>query len=1710
MPARRGEALKTRIERWLYRTVARLLIPALVLGTIPAPALAGEKESADAEQGPSSNIQAQDQDKGQLDKRRSPNRTLPKVDPLPSRPAFSPDPTDAEIFRARVFTEPLVPVGGASTASQNRDLARALLDYLDAQRPPRPPVRRVAADDISPFTTFLKAHSRSPWRASLLANLGVVYYRTGHFSKALQAWEESWNLARQDETPYGRAVADRAIGELAVMNARLGRMDRLEAIFAEIEGRNVRGPGKINLDAARQGHWMMEHKPEKAFKCGPYALARIQAFRGTSELDPRIASFPSTQQGTSLAQIAGLANELGMGYRMAKRKPGAKLVLPSVVHWKVGHFGALLRKEGERYLVEDPTFQEDIWVTEAALESETTGYFLVPDGKLPAGWQSVDAAEGKSVWGKGHIQGKDPGGTGPPDPQTPPPPPCNGLAQYTIHLMLVSLHIFDTPLAYTPPRGPSVRFTATYNQKEAYQPAIFSYSNFGAQWTFDWLSYVVDDPTNAAAALQLYTRGGGTLFFSAPVGGVTPPDVKTQTTLTRTTADVFDPSYPPTDPAYVRLFPNGSQEIYYESDHAATAPRKVLLKEIVDPAGNRLKVSYDADLRLVAVSDAIGQVSTLSYDLPLDPYKITSVTDPFGRTARFDYDATGRLVKITDVIGLTSEFTYGSGDFITTLTTPYGTARFAEGIVSGNDPWVEATDPLGGKERVEFAFHLHQNPALVAALDPPDSLPNGVPSPPIEVFAGSNTFHWDKRAMALYPGDYTKAVNYRWARGPFSGNSIATTIPWGIKRPLENRVYYFYAGQPDVFSTGTIGRPSQVTRVLGLDGQGNKIEQSRFYEYNAIGKVIKATDPVGRETVYVYGNNNTPDPVPATGSGLDLLQVKQKNPAGPGGYDLLRSYTYNAQHLPLTDLSASGWTRIHTYNGQGQILQSATPWSAVIASYGYDSNGYLTSVTPDPGAASRPAANSATTMTYDGYGRLRTITDSEGYAVTLDYDGLDRPTRVTFPDGTYEQTVYNRLDPERRRDRLGRWSETFYDAQRRVTSTRDPLGRVVTQEWCTCGSLDRLVDANGNATSWDRDVQGRAIREARADGSATRFAYETTTSRLQQVTDRKGQVKSYAYRIDDNLQQITYTNAQFPTPNVSFSYDANYDRRLTMVDGTGTTTYAYHPVTSPPAAGAKRLASVDGPLPNDTMTYTYDFSLQAEHVVQRRDSDNVGFSRSFDSLGRMTLENNLASFTYSHVGATSRLSNVTSGNGQATSYAYLGHTGDERLQEIHNKYPGGATLSKFGYTYDAVGNIKTWTQQADSNPATVYDFAYDAADQLAAATLKTTGVPPTILKRYGYAYDKAGNRTTEQIDDTPLAATYNSLNELTSQQPGGALLFRGSINEAGTVTVQGKPAVVTPSNAFEGPAQVPGGTSNVQVQATDSSGNVRTNTYQVTVAGANKTFSYDLNGNTTSDGTRTFEWDAENRLLAVNQGTHRSEFAYDGEGKRVKIVEKDNGLVTSDKRYVWCDWDLCLEKDSSGSTTKRIFDQLEGVTGPSSYYARDHLGSIRELVDTAGSAVQARYEYDPYGRRTKISGALDAMFGYTGQQYDPVTEFHYYKARYYDSRIGRFFSEDPIRFGGGMNFYAYVLNNPINHVDPLGLKCGSECSADFVACKSRVFWVFLTLEAVCDIICDAATGGTTIAQCFVACLSAFKSTEVLAVQACEESFKRCLEGACPC
>lgn len=121
----------------------------------------------------------------------------------------------------------------------------------------------------------------------------------------------------------------------------------------------------------------------------------------------------------------------------------------------------------------------------------------------------------------------------------------------------------------------------------------------------------------------------------------------------------------------------------------------------------------------------------------------------------------------------------------------------------------------------------------------------------------------------------------------------------------------------------------------------------------------------------------------------------------------------------------------------------------------------------------------------------------------------------------------------------------------------------------------------------------------------------------------------------------------------------------------------------------------------------------------------------------------------------------------------------------------------------------------------------------------------------------------------------------------------------------------------------------------------------------------DANGNLTADGTRTFEWDARNQLVAVTVGTHRSEFTYGGLQQQVRVTEKENGVVQSDTKAVWCDEQICEERAADGSTVmRRAFLHGEQVGAAARVFAADHLGSVTDVADASGTLL-GRYAYDP-------------------------------------------------------------------------------------------------------------------------------------------------------
>jgi RHS repeat-associated protein len=170
-------------------------------------------------------------------------------------------------------------------------------------------------------------------------------------------------------------------------------------------------------------------------------------------------------------------------------------------------------------------------------------------------------------------------------------------------------------------------------------------------------------------------------------------------------------------------------------------------------------------------------------------------------------------------------------------------------------------------------------------------------------------------------------------------------------------------------------------------------------------------------------------------------------------------------------------------------------------------------------------------------------------------------------------------------------------------------------------------------------------------------------------------------------------------------------------------------------------------------------------------------------------------------------------------------------------------------------------------------------------------------------------------------------------------------------------------------------------------------------------------------------------LRITYPGTATSQFTYDAFGHIVKIVESTG----STKQFIWCGDAMCEARDGSGSLLNQYFPYGQTISGSNYFYTIDHLGSVREMTDSSGN-IQAQYSYDSYGRVAQLQGSLAADFQYAGYYFHAPSGLNLAVHRAYSSGLGRWTSRDPLAENEGTNLFCYVDNEPVNDIDPLGLR----------------------------------------------------------------------------
>ena len=747
------------------------------------------------------------------------------------------------------------------------------------------------------------------------------------------------------------------------------------------------------------------------------------------------------------------------------------------------------------------------------------------------------------------------------------------------------------------------------------------------------------------------------------------------------------------------------------------------------------------------------------------------------------------------------------------------------------------------------------------------------------------------------------------------------------------------------------------------------------------------------------------------------------------------TYAYDAYHRPASVTDARNGTTLLTHHADGQVHS-------------------ITSPDPDPMREG------------GGYDPQETI---------LHYDMSGRLTRVQPPDGAEVHTTYWPTGQVRRA-----WGARTYP----VEYTYDAQGRLSTlTTW-----QDFAGDTGRAVTAWNYDPQrGWLVGKTHADGAGPTYAYYPS-GRLRTRTWARQPMAAATYRYDaaGALAGIDYSDQ---TADVEIACD-RLGRPRQVTDGAGVCQYAYN--------DSDRLTDetyTDGLLRDLTVGRTFDAWSRLDAVAVRQAGTLAGAD--------------LHATTYAY-DAASRLERVTTGESSAT-YGYLAgsslpatvafrEAGElrltvtrefDRLNRLtaisHASAVGGELAPAHGYTYDAAG-LRTEVRRED---ATAWSYDYDQLGQLIGAVQRDATGEGWLGRDFAFAYDDSGNRRTATrrlpAPWATLEESYaaNLLNQYEQRTVPRFVEVTGAAEPGATVTVmhpedngsvypvqrQGAwfyaqvPAGAEAETRYE-QFRVAGVASNAGPAGEDA---VTEEIRGVVMPASAEIYRHDADGNLVEDAHWSYEWDAENRLIAMQTAPGavaggapetRLEFAYDARSRRVakKVMNRQDGdwSTTAHRLFVYDGWNLLAELDALQDRAPvrlctwgaDLSGTLQGAGGVGGLlFTRESMaagtlapcydgnGNVTGLYDLAADRMAASYDYGPFGELLAHEGPAAAAnpFRFSTKYTDPETDLLYYGYRYYHPTTGRWLNRDPLGEAGGVNLYRACKNDLGGRIDALGL-----------------------------------------------------------------------------
>ena len=1045
---------------------------------------------------------------------------------------------------------------------------------------------------------------------------------------------------------------------------------------------------------------------------------------------------------------------------------------------------------------------------------------------------------------------------------------------------------------------------------------------------------------------------------------------------------------------------------------------------------------FDQEGYLQSIADRNGNLLTLSYD-PVEKL-LLSVTDNFSNSLSFTYNGDNELEAMTDPAGNRYQYESVDGNLVS-VTYP----DMTETTYFYEDP----ADPHNLTKVIDQNGHI----AAQYGYDDMDK--------PVYMSLEKGNYEVNISYVAVSDFEHQATVTNSQGLAISADCDCTGFIPRvaKVKNCLDcgDDTEHEYTYDQSFNLTKIVDQDSNTTEMT-YDNKGNMLTKTE-----AVGTPLERTKTYTYHSLYNFVTSMTEDSVASPGDNkVTTLQ-----------YDTNGNLTKEIRTGFISPGVQYTYVTTYGYNGYGQLTFKDGPRTDLndIATAEYNpTTGFLTSLSP-------PLVGPITFGDYDVNGNLGSLVDLNGNRVEFDWDEMNRLTTRTFigagTGGSDIVTEYNYDDfgnlvslrlPE------GNAICYEYDETDRLTMAArkdSPFGNILE-------SASYLYDKEGNITrveykdafddlkyfrNYSYDELNRLWRVNNPDGNFVEFTYDGSGGIIN-IKDVDGQTREISYDNLDRTIEVIRKNTEYGDLTTSYGYDS-MDNLTSITDANGNTTFmnytdeGWRAQVNSPDAGLSEYTFdpagniVSGKNANNIVkTFGYDGLNRLTKVGFPDTSENVyfsfddpGVSNGIGKLTGMQDPSGTSTYHYNALAMLLREERTIDSKTYTTNYTY-----DNNNDLIAIDYPSGRSVY---YTRDAADRIIEISGYFDGTPTTYAEsieyFPFGGLsslsygngnilnidrDNLYRITSITAG---TILNRT-YTHDTRGNVLTimDHLDSSKdQTFTYDALHQLISAT---GILGSGNYSYDGQGNRQTK-VIGTDSTSY---AYINPG--NNRVSSSTGAGNFN--------------YTYDLAGNIISDGILNFEYNQNNHLAKVLNGSGiAGEYIYQGRSFRERKITSAGTTL-----FLYDQYGRFLEEISEGSGEVRDYIYLndqpivlsisDTTSDATYYYHNDHLATPLKMTNELGDTVWSA-DYLPFGKVDIATGSIITNnLRFPGHYWDEESGLHFNYFRYYDTKLGRYLRTDPIGFRleqlryltlqnlPGIGLYLYVSNDPINSFDYFGLE----------------------------------------------------------------------------